>query len=247
MAWLADRLGSAASDRILAQLERSWDCPEPELWATFLWDRQAQQLIAKRAYDLDYLGILTDWHTRHSPESVVRDCQRAYALLCGAAPTLVLEIPVLAGLGAAAVTFAATINSTLQLAVSHEMRGRVMALYSVVFLGSTPIGGPLTGWLAEAYDPRWTLVLAGISGLSAAWAARVIFTRMSERKGASARARYGDGLVTASAPRRRRRTRPGQRLANAGRFPPCSVSTCGFPRDRRRPPTDSAQKNAAPL
>ena len=85
MAWLADRLGSAASDRILAQLERSWDCPEPELWTTFLWDRRAQQLIAKRAYDLDYLGILTDWHTRHSPESVVRDCQRAYALLCGAA------------------------------------------------------------------------------------------------------------------------------------------------------------------
>jgi hypothetical protein len=65
MAWLADRLGSAASDRILAQLERSWDCPEAELWATFLWDRQAQQLTAKRAYDLDYLGILTDWHTRH--------------------------------------------------------------------------------------------------------------------------------------------------------------------------------------
>ena len=44
-------------------------------------------------------------------------------------------------LGGAAVTFAATINSTLQLAVSPEMRGRVMALYSVVFLGSTPIGG----------------------------------------------------------------------------------------------------------
>jgi hypothetical protein len=36
-----------------------------------LWDRQARQLIAKPAYDLDYLGIFTDWHTRHSPESVV--------------------------------------------------------------------------------------------------------------------------------------------------------------------------------
>ena len=85
MAWLADRLGSAASDRILAQLERSWDCPEPELWARFLWDHQARRLIAKPVYDLDYLGILTDWHTRHSPESVVSDCRRAYALLCGAA------------------------------------------------------------------------------------------------------------------------------------------------------------------
>ncbi len=100
------------------------------------------------------------------------------ALLCGVMPTLALEIPVLAALGAAAVTFAATINSTLQLAVSAEMRGRVMALYSVVFLGSTPIGGPLVGWLSQAYDPRVALLLAGVTGVAAAWAARVCFDRM---------------------------------------------------------------------
>jgi MFS family permease len=105
------------------------------------------------------------------------------ALLSAAMPTLALEIPMLALLGAAAVTFAATINSTLQLAVSPEMRGRVMALYSVVFLGSTPIGGPLTGWLAQAYDPRVALVLAGISGIAAAWAAHISFARLRERAG----------------------------------------------------------------
>jgi MFS family permease len=109
------------------------------------------------------------------------------ALLAAAMPTLALEIPVLALLGAASVTFAATINSTLQLAVSPEMRGRVMALYSVVFLGSTPIGGPLTGWLAESYNPRVALVLAGVSGLSAAWAAKVSFARLWERTGREAR------------------------------------------------------------
>jgi MFS family permease len=103
------------------------------------------------------------------------------ALLSAAMPSLAFEIPALALLGAAAVTFAATINSTLQLAVSPEMRGRVMALYSVVFLGSTPIGAPLTGWLAQAYDPRVALLLAGISGLSAAWAAHVCFARLRER------------------------------------------------------------------
>ena len=85
----------------------------------------------------------------------------------------------LALLGAAAVTFAASINSTLQLAVEPAMRGRVMALYSVVFLGSTPIGGPLTGWLSEAYDPRVALLLAAIAGLSAAWAAHVSFARIA--------------------------------------------------------------------
>ncbi len=100
------------------------------------------------------------------------------ATLSAAMPSLALEIPVLALLGAAAVTFAATINSTLQLAVSAEMRGRVMALYSVVFLGSTPIGGPLTGWLSETYDPRIALLLAATSGLAAAWIAHVSFTRL---------------------------------------------------------------------
>jgi MFS family permease len=103
------------------------------------------------------------------------------ALLSAAMPTLALEIPFLALLGAAAVTFAATINSTLQLAVSPEMRGRVMALYSVVFLGSTPIGGPLVGWLSQAYDPRFALLLAAVSGLSAAWAARLCFSRLDRR------------------------------------------------------------------
>jgi len=84
-------------------------------------------------------------------------------------------------LGAASVTFAATINSTLQLAVTPEMRGRVMALYSVVFLGSTPIGAPLTGWLAQNYDPRVALCLAGLSGLAAAWIAHISFTHIRGR------------------------------------------------------------------
>jgi MFS family permease len=109
------------------------------------------------------------------------------ALLAAAMPDLILEAVTLAALGAAAVIFVSAINSTIQLAVSAEMRGRVMALFSIVFLGSTPIGGPLTGWLAEAYDPRLPLVLAGISGLSAAWAARTIFNRMSERAGSQSR------------------------------------------------------------
>jgi MFS family permease len=103
------------------------------------------------------------------------------ATLAAATPSLALEVPILALLGAAAVTFAATINSTLQLAVAPKMRGRVMALYSVVFLGSTPIGAPLVGWLSETYDPRVALLLAGVTGLSAAWAAHVSFSRLRGR------------------------------------------------------------------
>jgi len=103
------------------------------------------------------------------------------ALLSAAMPALALELVALTLLGAAAVTFAATINSSLQLAVEPQMRGRVMALYSVVFLGSTPIGGPLAGWLSQTYDPRFALLLAAISGIAAAWAAHVCFARIRTR------------------------------------------------------------------
>ena len=114
------------------------------------------------------------------------------ALLAAAMPSILLEIPVLALLGAAAVTFAAAINSSLQLAVEPEMRGRVMALYSIVFLGSTPIGGPLAGWLSQAYDPRAALLLAAVAGLSAAWAARVSLARIGKT-----RTREGEAVAIA--------------------------------------------------
>ena len=75
------------------------------------------------------------------------------------------------------VTFAAGVNSTLQLAVEPAMRGRVMALYSVVFLGSTPIGAPLVGWLAEVAGPRAGLALGAAAALVAAIGGAVAFAR----------------------------------------------------------------------
>lgn len=132
-------------------------------------------------------ALITGAHGRTGPRLIAAAALAfgVSALLAAAMPALAFEIPMLALLGAAAVTFAASINSTLQLAVEPAMRGRVMALYSVVFLGSTPIGGPLTGWLSEAYDPRVALLLAAIAGLSAAWAAHVSFARIDARAKAS--------------------------------------------------------------
>ena len=126
------------------------------------------------------IGALVNGHRGRTGPRLIAAGSLAFgiaALLSALMPTLAFEIPALMLLGAASVTFAATINSTLQLAVSPEMRGRVMALYSVVFLGSTPIGGPLAGWLAQSYDPRIALLMAAASGLFAAWAARVFFNR----------------------------------------------------------------------
>jgi MFS family permease len=126
------------------------------------------------------VGALINGHRGRTGPRLIAAGSLAFgiaALLSALMPTLAFEVPALMLLGAASVTFAATINSTLQLAVAPDMRGRVMALYSVVFLGSTPIGGPLAGWLAQSYDPRVALLMAAASGLFAAWAARVYFNR----------------------------------------------------------------------
>jgi MFS family permease len=124
------------------------------------------------------VGALINGHRGRTGPRLIAAGSLAFgiaALLSALMPTLAFEVPALMLLGAASVTFAATINSTLQLAVAPDMRGRVMALYSVVFLGSTPIGGPLAGWLAQSYDPRAALLLAAASGLLAAWVARISF------------------------------------------------------------------------
>jgi MFS family permease len=104
-----------------------------------------------------------------------------FTLLAAVAPTLWFEVAVLMLVGAASVTFAAGVNSSLQLAVDPAMRGRVMALYSVVFLGSTPIGAPIAGWLSEAASPRTGLLLGALAALVAAGAAAVALRRAGTR------------------------------------------------------------------
>jgi MFS family permease len=101
----------------------------------------------------------------------------AAQLLAAVAPSLTWQVAALVPLGMASVTFAAGVNSSLQLSAGPALRGRVMALYSVVFLGSTPIGAPLVGWLAGAAGPRAGLVLGGTAALLTAAGARIAYAR----------------------------------------------------------------------
>ncbi|MEA2460295.1 MAG: hypothetical protein QOH90_472 [Actinomycetota bacterium] len=95
----------------------------------------------------------------------------ALMIAAAAAPNLALELAALIPLGAVSIIFVATANSTLQLNSTDAMRGRVMALYSVVFLGSTPIGSPFVGWLAEAVNVRVAFLVPGVATLAAGiWA-----------------------------------------------------------------------------
>ena len=103
-----------------------------------------------------------------------------FTVLAAAAPTLPLTVVALVLIGAASVTFAAGVNSSLQLAVEPLMRGRVMALYSVVFLGSTPIGAPIAGALSEAAGPRAGLLLSAAAALTAAAVAYIVLRRRGQ-------------------------------------------------------------------
>ena len=100
-----------------------------------------------------------------------------FTALAAAAPTLPLAAAALVLVGAASVTFAAGVNSSLQLAVDPAMRGRVMALYSVVFLGSTPIGAPIAGALSDLAGPRAGLTLGALAALGAAGAGSMVLRR----------------------------------------------------------------------
>jgi MFS family permease len=80
-----------------------------------------------------------------------------------AAPTLGLALAALVLMGAASISFTATTNSLLQLAAPTAMRGRVMALWSVVYLGSTCVGGPIVGWVSEQAGPRAGLALGALA------------------------------------------------------------------------------------
>ncbi|MDN7120408.1 MFS transporter [Nocardioides sp. ChNu-153] len=64
-------------------------------------------------------------------------------------------------LGITALTMITAANTRMQIATDPALRGRVMALYLMIFMGGTPVGAPLIGWVGEEYGARWTLVLGG--------------------------------------------------------------------------------------
>jgi MFS family permease len=88
-------------------------------------------------------------------------------------------------LGVASIEFLTASTSIVQIESDPEMRGRVLALQAMLFLGSTPIGGPIVGWVSEEFGARFAVGLGAIAALGAgAWgiskARRVAAIRASE-------------------------------------------------------------------
>jgi len=87
------------------------------------------------------------------------------SLVLAVAPGYFVAGALLVGIGAAAMLFNGSTNALLQLNAGHAMRGRVMSLWAVVFLGSTPIGGPITGLLVRGLGVRWAVAIGGAATL----------------------------------------------------------------------------------
>jgi MFS family permease len=83
-------------------------------------------------------------------------------IVTGAAPSYLTFLVALVPTGLALLTVTTAANSGTQLNTAPEMRGRVMGLYMLVFLGGTPIGSPLAGWVAEAYGARMSMMAGGL-------------------------------------------------------------------------------------
>lgn len=89
-------------------------------------------------------------------------------LLVAAAPTLSWAILGMVLVGFTSINFTSLGNVILQTESTPAMRGRVMALWAMAMLGSTPIGGPIVGWIGEHIGARWGLAVGGIAVLLAA-------------------------------------------------------------------------------
>ncbi len=94
-------------------------------------------------------------------------------------PSLILASTFIFIVGLFSILFLTVGNTILQLESDPQMRGRVMAYWSMAFLGSTAIGGPIIGWIGQYWSPRWSL---GVGGIAAIVASLIGYLTVSEIK-----------------------------------------------------------------
>ncbi|GAB2692112.1 MFS transporter [Thalassiella azotivora] len=95
-------------------------------------------------------------------------------------PTYELFAISLIPVGLSSLTLMTAANSTVQITTDPAMRGRVMALYMAIFMGGTPIGAPIVGWVGETFGARWTIALGGLVSLAVAFVAAAIVVSRNE-------------------------------------------------------------------
>jgi MFS family permease len=117
-------------------------------------------------------------------------------IVTGVVPTYLTFLLALVPTGLALLTFTTAANSSTQLNTAPEMRGRVMGLYMLVFLGGTPLGSPLAGWVAEAYGARMSVIAGGVISVVATLVMTLLLAR---RRGVRVRSYLRPGLARITA------------------------------------------------
>ena len=102
----------------------------------------------------------------------------AMEIVAATAPSLWLFAVLMAPIGMFGMTVNVTANTSIQMATDPAMRGRVMALYMMVFLGGSPIGAPIAGWVTDSYGVRAGLAVGGAISTAAAVTIGVILARV---------------------------------------------------------------------
>ena len=151
-------------------------------------------------------------------------------LVASAAPSLPVELAAMLFVGYGSITFNSLAKTTLQLAATPSMRGRVMALWALAWLGSTPVGGPIVGWIGQAVGPRWALVAGGLPTVVCGILALPALTRVDRRL------RAPDLSLEAAGPSLTEPPAAAGRLAEAAP----ALTTPGA--DRRRQATQAAEQ-----
>lgn len=116
------------------------------------------------------VGALTIARRTHADTAFLSRCTIALGvamLVLAAAPVTAVAYLAVIPVGITSVMVISGSNTVVQLGTTPAMRGRVLALLAVVFLGSTPVGGPIAGWVSEAFGARWALVLGAVTALLA--------------------------------------------------------------------------------
>ncbi len=114
------------------------------------------------------------------------------SLVMALMPTYELYAATSVFVGVFSLTMMTSANAALQMSVAPEMRGRVMSIYMMVFLGTTPLGAPLVGWLGEQFGPRWSILVGAIASIiiaiaGAIWAMATWHVRVRYRLRATPR------------------------------------------------------------
>jgi MFS family permease len=115
-------------------------------------------------------GLAVAGRDQHGTGAMVRQAMLFGALILGIAlsPTLPVAIAAIVAMGSASVVMISRSMTTMQLGALPEFRGRVMALVTVAFFGTTPIGGPIIGWIGEVFGARWSLATSAAACFVAA-------------------------------------------------------------------------------